>query len=517
MNRAQPHMRLFVWTAALLGVIWVGFGDRLLTHWAYAFERGRIQANSEELTQTPEIANLQALSGAFRAVAKVARPAVVHIRVGGGTLVDSVTDDDIRDFAKQLGISEEQARRLLEQQTGGAGSGIIFDESGYILTNNHVVAGRDEIKVHLYDERTYDARLIGTDSKTDVAVIKIDAPDLHALKLANSDEVQVGDWVIAVGAPFGLTQTVTHGIVSATGRTRVEGVSILYQNFIQTDAAINPGNSGGPLLNLFGEVVGVNTAIATHGEGNAGIAFTIPSNMARNVAEQLISSGEVARGWLGISMRIEPLTDEFVEIFKLPRPRGVLIERVLADSPAQQAGIQVEDVIVAVNGEAVSGPDYFRSVIADLGPNESTTIRVIRDGKETEVSVRLARQPANLVGASRGGATWYRQVPALGLEQSLSLRPGLGEVAGVPMFVSSAARAFDETDRGVLVLGLNEDASAASKIKPGEVIAGVNGERVNNVGELRAALAKSPSKKRVRLQIVEPTGDRRIIHVPLER
>lgn len=297
MNTHRPRFRLLFWTGMAVAALWIGFGDRLLSRWAYAVERGRIQASADELLDSDELAGVQAISKAFRLVAKVARPGVVHINVSGSDGTLEVSPEELESLKQRFGdlLSEEQLRELLRRQPPASGSGIVFDADGYIVTNNHVVAGRTEIVVHLADDRTYEATIVGTDPKTDLAVIKIDAPNLHALKFGDSDQVDVGDWVVAVGAPFGLSQTVTHGIISATGRSHVD-VGILYQNFIQTDAAINPGNSGGPLLNLRGEVIGVNTAIATHGDANAGVAFTIPSNMAVKVARALIEHGSVARG-----------------------------------------------------------------------------------------------------------------------------------------------------------------------------------------------------------------------------
>ncbi len=501
----SPRLRLTVWSVALLLVTWIGFGDRLLTHWAFAVERGKIQANNEGLASPPDVASLEALSSTFRMVAKVATPGVVHIAVGGGRS-EEASAAELERLRQLFGdeLSDEQLEELSRRmRPPTAGSGIIFDKAGHILTNNHVVDGRTEFAVSLYDERVYSAELVGTDAKSDLAVLKIDAPDLHPLTFVAAHNVEVGDWVIAVGAPFGLTQTVTHGIISATGRRRVPGIDILYQDFIQTDAAINPGNSGGPLLNLRGEVVGINTAIATQGEANAGVAFTIPAYMAVRVARQLIETGTVARGWLGVSMRIEPLTDELVEIFKLPGRRGVLVEHVLADSPAQAAGVEVEDVIVGLNGTEIEGADHLRALIADLEPEHKAQFTIIRDGKKQECAVKLGLQPRELRPRATDNSTETRRVPELGL-LALSLRPGLREARNVE-------------ERGVVVRGFETfEAGSASKLNIGEIILRVEGQPVTNVGELRAALQRVGDRKDVRLDVLQPDGDQRInIEVPL--
>jgi serine protease Do len=506
MNRSVRGLGLFVWTVVLLAVLWVGFGQRLLTRWAYAVERGRLQAATEELADVQDIASLQVVSKAFHMVARVARPGVVNIAVRGGTqLVFSARELERLHAIMGDMLTEDQWAELRSRRgprPPGSASGILFDADGHILTNYHVVEDRTRIVAQLHDERTFEARLIGTDPKTDLAVIKINAPELQPLAFANAQKVEVGDWVVAVGAPFGLTQTVTHGIVSATGRTRIAEIDIDYENFIQTDAAINPGNSGGPLLNLRGEVVGVNTAIATNGEAfNAGVAFAIPSDMAVKVAKELIGKGKVARGWLGLGLSLEPLTDDDREVLTLPTTQGVLIERVLKDSPAEKAGMQPEDVIVAVNGEPVRDSDYFRSVVADLGPNQAVTLRVIRDGREQEVQAQLGLQPESTRALREPEP---REISDLGL-RGFSFRSGLRST--YPL-----ARVYDETERGVLVTQIDADAKQTPRIKPGEMIVACDGQEVKSVGELLAALKAAPQKESFRLQVLEPGGDRRIVN-----
>jgi Do/DeqQ family serine protease len=509
MNTHRPRigLSLCLWTGVLLLLLWVGLGERMVTRLAYAVERGRLQADVAELTDGEGIASLQAISKAFRLAARVARPGVVNINVEGGASLAATSPEELERLARRFGLEPEEIQELLRQRGGGSGSGIIYDASGHILTNSHVVDGRDRIIVDLPDERRFEARLVGSDPKTDLAIIKIDAPNLHALRFGDSDRVDVGDWVIAVGAPFGLAQTVTHGIVSATGRTRVAGLgSITYQNFIQTDAAINPGNSGGPLLNLQGEVIGVNVAIATHGSFNAGVAFTIPSNMAVKVAQSLIAHGEVVRGWLGVSYPTEPLTDEDAEVFGLPRPAGILVSSIFRGSPADDAGVQVEDVIISVNGEPIQSNDYFMSVIADLSPGEHATLGAIRDGRELTLKVLLGRQPADL-GVVRGAPTVEaRAASALGV-RGRSLCPAL-------VLMSRAAARYDGAERGVLVWSVDDEGPLRDRVRHGDLIVAVDGRPVRNVGQLDAAVSGRAGEK-IQLEVLAPSGDRRRIEVSL--
>jgi len=487
----------------LVAVLSVGLGDRLLTRWAYALEQGRIQANSDEL------AGVQEVSRAFRMVAKIVRPGVVHIRVSG--------------------LGDPQARKDIEQRLRAyfgdrcSGSGIILDREGHILTNNHVVGGRAEIFVRLHDEREYLATLVGADRKTDLAVVKINAPDLHPLEFGDSDKMEVGDWVLAVGAPFGLTQSVTHGIVSAKGRGDMLNIPILYQDFLQTDAAINPGNSGGPLVNLRGEVIGVNTAISTNGEGfNLGVAFTIPSNMARSIARQLITRGEVARGWLGISMA--ELTNKDVGLFSLQGKRGVMVNVVYQESPARQAGLQCEDIIVTVNGKPVNSMRELRVEVAGLLPGERAALKLIRDRQELAIDVPLGKQPENIdVFVSRAKAVVARDVSPLAL-QVRTMRDGLART--LEDYLGSSAQDLpawvgQHTDkRGVLVLngarpGEAEKPTGESPVglAPGELIVSCNDRPVVSVTELTQAIEAAGDSRHVELVVLKPDGERRTVRV----
>jgi len=518
MQTRRFPFRTVAWVVLLAAGLWLAVGDRVLTRFAYAVERGRIQASNQELEELQsELPEVHAISRAFKLVAKVARPGVVHIRVGEserGALSEREIQERLRHLLEQYDrdlddLSEEEVDKLREgmrdqvehwlrrmPEPPGSGSGIVLDKEGYILTNNHVVEGRSNITVVLHDNREFEAMLVGTDPKTDLAVLKIDAPDVHPLAFGDSDKLEVGDWVLAVGAPFGLTHSVTHGIVSAKGRTRIAGVDIAYQDFIQTDAAINPGNSGGPLLNLRAEVVGVNTAIATHGERvNAGVAFTIPSNMAAKIARQLKKHGEVERGFLGVGP--SEITQEDVEIFGLPNRRGVFVGSVLRDSPAAQAGLQVEDVILSINDAPMQNVEHFRAFVADILPGEQVHLRVFRDGQESEFDVRLARQPVD-TWAPLTQTVLSREIERLGLSVR-TLRAGMLD-------------AFDESDRGVIVWKVTP-GEPQPDLRVGELIVACDGKIVESVQELAEVVRDIPADKTVRLQILEPTGDRRIIHI----
>jgi len=510
-RRPQWNARLgwLLALAALLAAIAAGVPDRPVTQWACAIERGRLEADSQELaTLGDDLARPEEVARAFRLVAKVARPGVVHIRVRDP--VEEADDPAWRELRRQLEerlgerFNENQWREFLRQQGGNAasGSGIIFDREGHILTNNHVVEGRSEIVVTLPDEREYPAVLVGSDRNTDLALVKIEASDLHPLRFGDSDRVEVGDWVIAVGAPFELAHTVTHGIISATGRSDVGDLArrgILHQNFLQTDAAINPGNSGGPLLNLRGEVIGVNTAIATGGNGyNAGIAFAIPSNLAVRIANELKTSGQIARGWLGITMG--ELTPADRGVLGLEGRGGVLIAGVIVGGPAEQAGLRVEDVVLSVNGRSVSNMGELRSAIADVRPGDRATLSLLRDGQQSDLTVTLGRRPPeDRISDTSETSHAGRELPRLG-------------VFGRTLLPSFAWRAgFGERDRGVLVVEAADDGTTA--ITPGELIVACDGKPVATLANLEQILGRAQKGRPLELEVVTRSGERRTVRI----
>lgn len=272
----------------------------------------------------------------------------------------------------------------------GLGSGVVINKDGYILTNNHVVENADTIRVTLNDGREFTAKVVGRDPKTDVAVLKIDAKNLPYITIADSDKIQVGDICLAVGNPFGIGQTVTMGIVSATGRGGI-GVGTDYEDFIQTDAAINPGNSGGALVDAEGRLIGINTAILSRSGGNQGIGFAVPINMARNVMESLITSGKVVRGFMGVS--IQDVTPVLAEQFKLKEGHGALVGDVTPRSPADKAGLKSGDVIVDFNGKPVEDSRHLKLQVAEMAPGKSVPVKIVRDGHQENVNVTLKELP----------------------------------------------------------------------------------------------------------------------------
>jgi Do/DeqQ family serine protease len=343
-------------------------------------------------TGTSGAATPEEMQRAFVRVAERVRPAVVSIATSHflrrqrppGTDPFS-GDPSFKDFYdRYFGQMPPQER---ERGGGGVGSGVIIDAQGHILTNLHVIRGADEIMVRLYPKREVRGKIVGTDPKTDLAVIKIAPEGIVAAPLGDSDKLNVGEWAIAIGSPFGLEQTVTVGVVSATGRSEV-GI-VPYENFVQTDASINPGNSGGPLLNFRGEVIGINTAIVSTGQG---IGFAIPINVAQRVATALISKGKVVRGWLGVSL--QPLTRELAQGLGAPVEKGAVVARVMPGGPAEKAGLQPNDVIVKVGDVAVDDLQHLQRLILDAPVGQSVPLRVLRGGKEVTVPVTIAEAPA---------------------------------------------------------------------------------------------------------------------------
>jgi serine protease Do len=305
----------------------------------------------------------------------------------------------------------------------GTGSGVVVRRDGYILTNNHVVRDADKIRVTLEDGRAFDAEVVGTDPKSDVAVIKIKADGLDPAELGDSNQLEVGEWVLAVGNPFQLSSTVTAGIVSAVGRSNI-GLAD-YEDFIQTDAAINPGNSGGALVNLDGKVVGINTAIASRSGGNQGIGFAIPINMAGRIMDSLISHGKVVRGWMGVS--IQNINDTTAEIFGMDRPHGALVGQVTPGSPAEDAGIRQGDVVVSIDGIQVKDVEDLQLKIVDHDPGTKVDLGILRDGKERSITVKLGElqtdEAAKAEDGGERGSPSGRSPDLLGLSLEELTRP----------------------------------------------------------------------------------------------
>ena len=347
------------------------------------------------ITEAPAASNMTltrlvgspAIGTGYSEAAKKAIPSVVNIFTSKEVRVPShpVLNDPLfrRYFGDQLDGGSQQQRSL--------GSGVIVSQQGYILTNHHVVEDADEIQVALADGRTAKARIVGADPDTDLAVLKIDLHNLPAVTFGQSDQLRVGDVVLAIGDPFGVGQTVTMGIVSALGRSRL-GIN-QFENFIQTDAAINPGNSGGALVDISGNLVGINSAIFSQTGGSQGIGFSIPVSLARNVMEQLIRSGAVTRGWIGVEVR--DLTPELADSFRLEAKRGALIAGILRNSPADRAQVKPGDVLVGINGRPVSDSVSMLNLIAELAPGREATLDVVRERQQLALKVTVGKRPRN--------------------------------------------------------------------------------------------------------------------------
>jgi len=374
-------------------------------------------------------------------------------------------------FGNQFG--QQQMRPEREQSLG---SGVIVTSDGTILTNNHVIDGATDIKVQLSDKREFTAKLVGTDPRTDIAVLKIDASGLPTLSVGDSSRLHVGDVVFAVGDPFGVGETATMGIISATGRS---GLGIEnYEDFIQTDAAINPGNSGGAMVDLHGNLVGINTAIATGGgEGNVGIGFAIPINMARTVADQLVAHGKVVRGYLGLYP--QDVTNDIAKQFGLSGPTGALVSDVSPDSPAAKAGIKRGDVILKVNGQPVESANDLRLRISQTPPGTDVKLEISRDGKVQDVTVDLGEFPekeANATpGQSNGGGLQGVNVQ--------DLTPDLAQQLNLPAGV-----------HGVVVSDVDPSSPAAADLQRGDVIQEVNHKPISNVQQYNAAVSAAGSQ-----------------------
>ena len=443
-----------------------------------------------------DIAALNRASKARAAIVKRVSPAVVHISVEKTVNRNQRQPEKLPDF-----FDDEFFRRFFqprmprEFKQRGLGSGSIVDKKGYILTNNHVVEGADRIIVKLPDGREFEAKLVGADPATDLAVVKIEGDDLPIATLGNSDQIEVAESVIAIGNPFGLEQTITAGIVSAKGRSAL-GVTD-YEDFIQTDASINPGNSGGPLINLNGEVVGINTAIFSRSGGNQGIGFAIPINMARQVMESLIASGRVVRGFLGVV--IQNVTDELAAAMGLQSKDGVLISHVGPETPAGRAGIRQGDVITLFNRRSVKTSNELRNAVAAIKPGTAVPVKLVRNGKPISLKVKIGKQPSDMGAAiGRPGEGEGQQNGGSG---GFTAERELGVV--VRDLTPELAREFGyEGLNGVFIQQVEPNSPAAEAgIRQGALIVQMDRKPVNNVREFRRIYAQVPSGKHLLLLV----------------
>jgi len=458
-------LTLGIYIASDVGLVRFGFGA----------DKGKdVTLGSTE--QIPEeLLQLQNTSKAFVMVAKMVRPVVVTISsekvLKSAEAQEGMPGSPFDDFFGRffrMPVPEGEMRQR------GIGSGVIVSKDGYILTNYHVIGGADKIQVTLYNDKKYDAKIVGSDPKTDVAVVKIDADNLPVARFGDSRKMEVGEWVLAVGSPFSeqLEQTVTSGIISAKGRSNV-GLAE-YEDFIQTDAAINPGNSGGPLVNLRGEVIGINTAILSRTGGNQGIGFAIPIEMAKKVMEELVNKGKVVRGWLGVV--IQNVDETMAQALGLEKPRGVVISETTKGGPAEKAGLKRGDVIIALEGKRVDDTVALRNMVVETKPGTKVDVTILRDGKEKPVTVELGELPVEEI-ASAG--TKEKAVSDIGIEVE-TLTP------------SVASRLGYEGEEGVVVTSVKAGSPAeTANIAQGDLIKEVNKIRVKNAPEYEKALAKT--------------------------
>ncbi len=398
----------------------------------------------------------------------------------------SIGDAEIEELLRRLNPGEEpdlDIEGLPEQrQTGAVGSGFLISKDGYVMTNNHVVADADEIQVNLNDRRVYDAKVIGLDEASDLALLKIDANDLPFVEFGDSDVLRVGDWVLAIGSPFGLEFSAAAGIVSAKGRSMPGRSTYNYMSFIQTDVAINQGNSGGPLFNLDGEVIGINSQILSSTGGSNGISFSIPSNVAMNVMEQLRDTGTVERGLLGVRMR--EVDYALAEIFRMERPRGAFVDDVQIDSPAANGGVAIEDIILEFNGHEIEHFTDLPFYVGQYRPGTEADIRVYREGEMRNLTVVLGSSPTNSVVVAEPEVVRERNNP-LGFRVS-ELSADVRRVTGLA---------------GVQIAELDDGPGREAGLRVGDVIVSLNRQEIDSADRFASIASNLPESGFVPIRI----------------
>lgn len=476
----------------------------------YGMYEPTLRAQSQQ-ERSASIAHATALSDAFRSVAKEALPAVVSISTTGKVVTQSIEqnspfDDPLfrRFFENDPRFRDFSVRPPTERKyrvPGGKGSGFIIDPNGIILTNNHVVRDAEEVVIRLSDGREFTATDIKSDARSDVAVVRIDVQEkLPYLRLGDDETTEVGDWVLAFGSPFGLHRTVTQGIISSKGRGLAD--ERMRQEFIQTDAAINPGNSGGPLVNLNAEVIGINTAISTSSGGYDGVGFAIPVNLARWVSDQLVKTGTVRRGYLGIQM--QEIDAQLANEFNLKVPKGVVVTDVVSDSPAQKAGITTGDVILELDGKRITSDRNIQSVAEKLPIGGSYDIVVLRNGQRRESKISVAEFPVDLTaglqnepssGPSSSGTTRSGQFSDLGVNVQ-ELNPQL------------AAQLNMTGETGVVITSVDPRSPAAEAgLEPGMAISRVGRRGIESLADFEQGLEEAGESGKVLLLVRVSTGN----------
>ncbi len=459
-----------------------------------------VAAATPSTAQSPQAAAPVAMPGArllpdFASLVDRFGPAVVNVAVVGRTeptanVPGLSPDDPINEFFRRFGLPQQQPRGN-QPPPRGEGSGFIVSSDGYIMTNAHVVDGASQVTVKLTDRREYSAKVIGSDRRADVAVLKIDVKGLPTVRIGNPAKLRPGEWVVAIGSPFGFDNSVTAGIVSAKARS-LPGEDGNYVPFIQTDVAVNPGNSGGPLFNLDGEVVGINSQIFSRTGGYMGLSFAIPIDIAVGIKDQLVSGGKVRRGRIGIG--IQEVNAQFADSFGMDRPRGALVGNVESGGPADKAGVKPGDIILGVNGQIVERSSELPVIIAAIKPGTDVQLEIWRDRKSQKLSVKVGELPdkTETVAASEEGGND-------GAQLGLVVRP-----------LAADERQEAKTD-GLLVERVTGPAASAG-VQAGDIIVGVNGTRVKSLKELQDASKKS---KKVVALLVQRDGNQIFVAVPL--
>ena len=422
-------------------------------------------------------------------VAEVASPAVVNISTD--KVVENMSNHPFMNdpfFRRFFEMPDDQNHRGGERIERSLGSGVVISADGYILTNSHVVENADKVKITFEGDREFDAEIVGTDPRTDVALLKIDAKGLPYVKIGDSDALRVGDQVMAIGNPFGVGQTVTLGIVSALGRS----IGLIdYEDLIQTDASINPGNSGGALVDMQGRLVGMNSAILSRSGGSQGIGFAIPSNMAKRIADALKSDGEVARAYLGVLP--QEVDQNVADYYGMDRPRGVIVTQVNADTPAEKSGLKEGDIILTVDGQEIRNPSMLRNVISLSSVGHEAELKILRDGKEKTVDVKLEKFPEP--------TTTARVNPHGGSSEDRSLD---GVTVRVLDERARSMTNLPEDIGGLLVVSVEPTSTAAREgLAAGDVIQEVSRRPIATLGEFQEALKLNPDRP-VFLRVYKP-------------
>ena len=495
----------------ILAAVGVGcfVGPLVVEEVSYALAAGENRAAREQLAK---LSRADRMSELYRAVAKAVKPAVVvvHVRkkmdMRNHPSVGEMDEFMRRYFGRSPHGSRTPPKSPDDKNedapnreffSRGVGSGVIVDaREGYVLTNWHVVQGADEVEIALLDGRRLKTEWVRTDQQTDVAVVKIKPDRLIDVPMGNSDHIEVGDCVLAIGAPEGLPQTVTAGIISAKGRTTGRRG---YENFFQTDAAINHGNSGGPLVNMKGEVIGINTAIVSRTGVNEGIGLAIPSNMVQNVMKQLIDSGEVVRGYIGV--HIQDVDEKLAKSFELPDADGVLVAGVAPSGPARDAGMEAGDFIVNVGKRRTKNVNELRNYVATLRPGESVKVKLYRDGKAKTITLKIARQPEDMLAAFTAPKRSAKEISRLGLEVATAT-PEVAEKHGFPKDV-----------KGVIITKVAKGSDAEkNSLTEGLLIAKVQGKPIGSADEFNKAIASAKAAG-TRLLVKDKAGGQRFVFI----